>query len=130
MNEGIVRLMSYSRVPDTAMNLKRDVEMIFKSTILMVASCLLAGWGGLVNAADANNGSKLYAKHCQNCHGSNGVGQIPGAPDFSRGESMLQPDTVIADSIKNGKGMMPSFRGQLKANELFDITAYLRTLRR
>ncbi len=104
--------------------------MRLKITIFIVASCLLVGWVGLANAADASKGSKIYAKYCQNCHGSNGAGQIPGAPDFSRGERMLQPDSVIVESIKNGQGVMPSFRGQLTVNELFDITAYLRTLRR
>ncbi len=97
---------------------------------LLLAACLTIAWNGAASAADAINGSKLYARHCGNCHGSDGAGQIPGAPDFSRGERMLQPDSAIVDSIKNGKGMMPAFRGQLTTKELFDLSAYLRTLRR
>lgn len=104
--------------------------MKWKITVLAMAVGLLTGWGGLAAAADAINGGKLYARFCQNCHGSDGAGQIPGAPDFSRGERMLQADSAIVDSIKNGKGMMPAYRGQLTARELFDLSAYLRTLRR
>ncbi len=104
--------------------------MIWRKTGFVVVVCLLLGWGGFAGAADAVNGGKLYARFCQNCHGSDGAGQIPGAPDFSRGERMLRADTVIVDSIKNGMGMMPAYRGQLTTRELFDLTAYLRTLRR
>ena len=100
-----------------------------KAGLLAVNGVMLA-WSGLASAADAINGGKLYARYCENCHGGDGAGRIPGAPDFSRGERMLQPDSTLVDSIKNGMGMMPAYRGQLTTKELFDLTAYLRTLRR
>ena len=80
-------------------------------------------------AADPSEGRKTYMAHCQNCHGSNGVGQMPGIPDFSRGEALLQPDAALVRTIQDGKGMMPAYRGLLTEEQLLDVVAFLRTLR-
>jgi cytochrome c6 len=81
-------------------------------------------------AADPFTGGKLYQSHCLNCHGASGAGEIPNIPDFSRGESLLQPDNTLLETIKSGKGMMPAFRGIFTDDEIRDVIAYVRTLRR
>lgn len=83
-----------------------------------------------VYAADPLAGGKLYQSHCINCHGANGAGEIPNIPDFSRGESLLRPDSTLLETIKSGQGMMPAFRGMFSDDEILDLIAYLRTLRR
>lgn len=87
--------------------------------------------GGLpeARAADPTEGRRIYMVQCQNCHGANGVAQIPGVPDFSRGQALLQPDMTLVQTIKEGKGMMPAYRGLLTDEELLDVVAFLRTLR-
>jgi mono/diheme cytochrome c family protein len=80
-------------------------------------------------AADPSKGRALYMQHCQNCHGSNGVGQLPGMPDFSHGEGLLKPDLEVARVIKAGSGMMPSYQGIFTDNEILDLVAFLRTFR-
>lgn len=81
-------------------------------------------------AADPLQGAKSYQSHCINCHGANGAGEIPNVPDFSRGERLLQPDDTLLETIKAGKGMMPAYRGVFTDDEIRDLIAYVRTLRR
>ncbi len=75
-------------------------------------------------------GGKIYAQHCQKCHGSNGKSILPGVADFSRGEGLLKADGVLLQKIKNGGGMMPAYRGILKDDDIFDVITHLRKLRR
>lgn len=90
---------------------------------------MLFGASGAVFAADPTKGRMIYMSHCQNCHGANGVGQFPGMPDFSRGESLFRPDIELVRVIFAGRGMMPAFRGMYTEEELLDVVAFLRTLR-
>lgn len=83
-----------------------------------------------VIAADPQEGRKHYTKHCQNCHGSNGVAQMPGLPDFNRGQGLLRSDNDLLQFIRDGRGMMPAYRGLLSDNDILDVIAHLRTLHR
>jgi len=80
-------------------------------------------------AADTENGRRVYALHCASCHGASGVPVMPGATDFTRMETLLQPDPVLMLKIKAGKSAMPGYAGLLKDREIMDVIAFLRTLR-
>lgn len=95
----------------------------------MLVLAVALAWQHEARAADPVEGRKIYAAQCQNCHGENGVGQIPGTPDFSRGQALFKPDMTLVQTIKDGKGMMPAYRGLLTDEELLDVVAFLRTLR-
>jgi mono/diheme cytochrome c family protein len=41
----------------------------------------------------------------------------------------MQPDAVLAASIRRGRFAMPAYAGVLGDREIFDVIAYLRTLR-
>ena len=110
--------------PDTRMN-----AHVFRNVMpKLLVSLLLAFGAGNAFAADIANGGKLYAKHCATCHGAKGVNVMPGAPNFSRSESLLRPDTFILAAIRQGKNAMPAYQGMLKDMEILDVIAYLRTL--
>jgi cytochrome c6 len=79
--------------------------------------------------ADLSQGQKLYRAHCASCHGVRGVPVMPGAPDFTRQQTLMQPDPVLVDKLKQGKGAMPAYQGLLRERELYDIVAYMRTLK-
>jgi mono/diheme cytochrome c family protein len=81
-------------------------------------------------AADPANGRQGYDRYCVSCHGADGRGLVANAPDFSRGEGLMSPDLAIAQTLRSGKGGMPSFLGILSNTELLDVVAYLRTLQR
>lgn len=80
-------------------------------------------------AGDIINGQQVYQRHCAMCHGPTGAGVMPGAPNFARSERLFQPDPTLVDILRKGKNAMPPFIGILTDRELFDVVAYLRTLR-
>ena len=81
---------------------------------------------GMVMAADPGKGGQLYGANCATCHGEDGRGTMPGVPDFTRGEGLFQPNHVLADTIREGKSVMPAFRGIMTDSEIDDVIAYLR----
>lgn len=95
----------------------------------LLAPLVLALWSsGVSYAADTIKGGSLYAAHCTACHGTSGVSIMPGAPNFARSESLLQPDLALLAAIKAGKNVMPSFQGVLSDRDILNVIAYLRTL--
>ena len=81
-----------------------------------------------VNAADVYNGKTVYNSYCQGCHGTNGRGEMPGTPNFSRGGALMKPDISLFRHISEGKNAMPGFRGVLSEREILDVITYIRTL--
>ena len=90
---------------------------------------LLAMLSGTALAADPGAGGQLYSRYCSTCHGEDGKGTMPGVPDFTRGEGLFQPNQALLNVIRDGKTVMPSFRGILTDNEIRDVIAYLRMYR-
>jgi cytochrome c6 len=95
---------------------------------LILAFLLLALGSGASYASDPQKGSRFYATQCASCHGPTGTSVMPGAPNFSRGDRMMQPDALLLTSIKAGKNSMPAYRGILSDTDILDVIAYLRTL--
>jgi len=108
------------------MVIKQHTPAVLMWTLLLC--CCLAALP--VGAADPQQGGKLYAKNCKNCHGASGIAQMPGLPDFSRGQGLLSSDNDLLQFIRNGRGMMPAYRGLLSDRDILDVIAYVRTLRR
>lgn len=87
------------------------------------------------NRGDPAAGEKIYNETCVACHGENGKGVVPGAPDFTRkgGGVLSKPHSVLANHIKNGfrepgvpmamppKGSNPD----LTDKDIDDVHAYL-----
>jgi cytochrome c6 len=96
--------------------------------IVLACSLMLVGLWGNAHAADPRKGAGIYRQHCADCHGNRGVPNMPGVPDFSRNERLMQSDLVLVKTISIGKGMMPAFQGILSENDILDVIAYLRTL--
>jgi len=96
--------------------------------LVLALSAVLIGVTGLVQAADSLKGAKLYNERCANCHGSGGKPTMPGVPDFSRNQRLMQNDLALVKTISMGKGMMPAFQGVLTEQDIFNVVAYLRTL--
>ncbi len=56
-------------------------------------------------AADGNvsKGKEVYGGTCIYCHGANGKGEIPGAPDFTKKNGVLsKSDEQLITNITNG----------------------------
>ena len=94
----------------------------------LVAAAAIASLPAGAAAADMINGQRLYGVHCALCHGANGVSALPGAPSFSRGERLMQPDLTLLASIRQGRNAMPGFVGLLRDREILDVISFLRTM--
>lgn len=98
-----------------------------------VAACVLLNtmaFTGGAGAADVAEGQRLYQMHCAACHGVRGESLMPNAPNFARGERLMQPDVGVMASVKGGKMGMPAFAGILRDQQILDVVAFLRTLQR
>ncbi len=108
------------------------------SQYLKIAAALAAGFFMMspANATDSvTNGAKIYSETCIACHGANGEGTVPGAPNFTRVDGRLSKKTaVLIDHITNGfqtPGVdlaMPPLGGNqdLTEQDVEDVLAYLR----
>jgi len=80
-------------------------------------------------AGNPFNGKAPYERLCMACHGERGESKLIGVPNFSHGEIIISStDPMLMSVIKNGKGVMPGFQGQIKDAEILDIISYLRTM--
>ncbi|RZS58140.1 c-type cytochrome [Sphaerotilus mobilis] len=81
------------------------------------------------HAADPSSGGATYQRLCAQCHGSRGVPVLPVAPDFSAPTALMKGDGALLAVIRDGRGAMPAYQGQLKERDMLDVVAHLRTLR-
>ena len=80
---------------------------------------------------DLTSGQDVFEEFCAACHGYDGIRIIPQAPNFSDGESLEQEAALLLASIRDGKGeLMPLWSEDLSEQQMLDVLAYIRTLRR
>jgi len=80
-----------------------------------------------VQAGDYFKGQIVYATYCQGCHGSDGKGTLSGAPNFTRGLSLMKPDARLFDTVISGRNAMPGFQGVLKNEDIYNVISYIRS---
>lgn len=86
--------------------------------------------------ADVKKGKDIYNQTCVACHGANGKGEVPGAPDFTtKGSRLSQSDSTLFDHTKNGfrspgsPMAMPGKGGnsELADQDIKDVIGYMHT---
>lgn len=98
------------------------LEKIAKMILFVSVLCAQNAFAG-----DPFVGAKIYNEHCMRCHGADGKAVIAGTPDFLHTNLLAKPDFRLVAFIKSGSGIMPSYEGVLKEQELHDVIAYIRT---
>jgi quinoprotein glucose dehydrogenase len=68
-------------------------------------------------------GEKVYRTNCSTCHGLERNGAPPAIPSLNQIEGLLT-DKEIADTVRSGKGRMPSF-SNLADDEMTALVHYL-----
>ena len=99
-----------------------------RSIILALFAASLAG--GSATGAGFGPGGDIYDRHCANCHGSDGYPNLPGTPDFTRGESLEKTDPELINAVRFGVRSMPGFDQTIDKEGLFDVVLYIRSLQR
>jgi len=80
-----------------------------------------AGGGGAT--ADAAAGKEVFSEECSVCHGATGHGGN-GGPDL-RTMPLAKTQAGAEKQVTNGGGGMPAFKGQLSAEEISNVAAYV-----
>jgi mono/diheme cytochrome c family protein len=93
---------------------------------LLFAGPLLVLQAAPAAAAEAQSPATLYETHCSACHGPDGRGVLPGAPDFRRPDALAKPNRTLVRAIRDGKGTMPAYYGVLNDSEMRRLVDYLR----
>lgn len=117
----------------------RDVLTFMQDSNVPIVVEPLVFEGGPASQAIASvstlSGSDIYSQTCVACHGNNGKGLVPGAPDFTRSKGPLsQSDEALFNHIKlgfksPGSAMAMPPRGgnmSLTDGDIKTVLAYLR----
>jgi cytochrome c6 len=88
---------------------------------------LLSVFAGAAHAGNPMKGRGLYEVRCAGCHGMNGSPQVTEVPNFKMGQGLMKSDQQMLTFVRNGKGVMPGFKGVLTDIEILDIIAHVRT---
>ena len=115
--------MAISRSAQWVMVLKA----LFFLTILCCVGCADSS-GEMLSGTPAEKGEQLYQIHCLRCHGSDGNKGANGAKQLQK-TTLSKPQ--IIDIIKNGKGVMPSYKNTIKGDSSFIwLAEYVLTLKK
>ena len=111
-------------------------------TFIVALSAVALGTPLIAQAADAEQGKKLYGQFCASCHGQSGKGDGAAAAALNpkprdhtdRDYMSKMSDADMLKVIKNGGAsvgkspLMPPWGGSLKDDQIQDVIAYIRTL--
>jgi len=119
------------------------VKRLYEMLLFIMALCWVVLSPSLIaQAADVEQGKKLYGQFCVSCHGQSGKGDgaaaaalNPKPRDHTDKEYMSKmSDDDMLKVIKNGGAaigkspLMPPWGASLKDDQIQDIIAYVRTL--
>jgi cytochrome c5 len=85
--------------------------------------------------ANLENGKVIFEETCFACHGDDGKGALPGAPDFTKsGGVLFQSFSVLVDHVTNGfqtpgsPMAMPAKGGNedMTSSDVNDVVKYIR----
>jgi mono/diheme cytochrome c family protein len=86
---------------------------------------------------DAAAGKALWGTNCKSCHGAKGLGDGPKAEkiditcgDFSSKEFQSKSDGDHFYYTKVGRKPMPSYKEKLSDAEIWQLVAYMRTMKK
>jgi mono/diheme cytochrome c family protein len=102
--------------------------------ILYVSASLLLTTSASVACAQSS-GADLYKTNCILCHGETGEADTPAgktfkAASFNTPDGLKKTDSELAVIIKNGKDKMPPWSDVLTDDQVKDVIAYIRTLKK
>ncbi|WP_174273168.1 c-type cytochrome [Sphingomonas bacterium] len=93
---------------------------------VLLATLLITLPAGAAIAA-APNGAAVFAANCAACHQAQGQG-IPGAfPTLARNKFVVGDPKLVAATLLNGRGGMPSFKDGLKDDQLSAVASFVRS---
>lgn len=85
--------------------------------------------------ARAQSDAALFKAKCAACHGADGkgdtsMGKALKVRDLSSDDVQKQTDEQLTDITANGKAKMPAYKGKLTDDQIKQLVAYIRTLKK
>jgi len=78
--------------------------------------------------AFAADGAAVYKTKCASCHGPDVAGQTAVGKILKIKD--LKDATDVKNSVENGKGKMPAYKGKLSAEELDAVVKYVQSFKK
>jgi cytochrome c6 len=82
-------------------------------------------------AQDNSAGATVYKEKCTTCHGPDGAGTAVGkslqVADLRSAAVQKKSDAELIQSVSDGKGNMPAFKGNITDDEIHAAIAFVRT---
>ena len=82
-------------------------------------------------------GLELYKKNCSSCHGRTGLGNGSKsalletfAGDFTSESFQKQTDGELFYKTKTGRGEMPSYKGKIEDEGIWNLVNFMRTFKK
>jgi mono/diheme cytochrome c family protein len=104
------------------------IEIVAGVAVLVFVIALFANepGGGSGSTAKSGPGYDVYVSNCARCHGQEGQGGV--GPQLAGEVTTAFPDAKDEIAVvRDGRGPMPSFAGDLSPAEIEDVVAYTRT---
>jgi mono/diheme cytochrome c family protein len=84
-------------------------------------------------SVDVAKGEKVFVRHCAGCHGLEGKGDGylllgPEPANLTRPTTKKRSDTMLLQTIHEGKPNIPSWKTRLSEEDSRNVLAYIRTL--
>ncbi len=81
------------------------------------------------------DGATVFKAKCAVCHGADGkgdtsMGKALKIQDLSSSEVQGQTDAQLTGVITDGKGKMPAYKGKVTDDQIKQLVAYIRTLKK
>ena len=109
------------------------MERKVKQLCGMSLTAMLAG-ACLFNSparADVASAAATYKAKCAGCHGADGKGKDAlKTQDFASAAVQGMSDADLTTIITDGKGKMPGYAKSLKPEQVKDLVAYIRSLKK
>jgi cytochrome c6 len=98
-----------------------------------LAFCAALGVLG-VSARAQGAGAATYKTKCAVCHGPDGkgdtsIGKTNKIRDLTSADVQKQSDAELTTIITDGKGKMPAYGKSLKADQVKELVAFIRSLK-
>jgi cytochrome c6 len=114
------------------MRLPRRFAPIESIALIVLIAITVIGGASPVAGQDAPNGATVFKSKCVTCHGSDGSGTAVGkslkVADLRSDEVQKKSDSELIQSVSDGKGNMPGFKGNITDDEIHAAITFVRTL--
>jgi cytochrome c6 len=124
--------MQGAQIVDQEEHMRQTLNGITAITtaVVLVGIALLS-----VPASAGNTGDATFKAKCAACHGPDGkgetaVGKSNKVRDLGSLDVQKQSDDELSAIIGNGKGKMPAYGKSLNPEQIKELVAYIRTLKK